>query len=130
MAKKMDPEGLSQHSAIDEDDVEGHAANKVRNAPEGATHKASAIEDDVEGHKQVKSAKRSAVDEDDVEGHAKVKSAKRSAVDDDDVEGHNFGLMSEVLARDLAKSKNRDIQRSASRNNLVSEAKRGTTRKP
>ena len=54
---------------------------------------------------------------------------QRSAVEDD-VEGHNFGLMNPILARDLAQSKNRDIERSASRNNLVSEAKRGTTRKP
>ncbi len=38
--------------------------------------------------------------------------------------------MSPILARDLAQSKNRDIERSASRNNLVSEAKRGKTRKP
>jgi hypothetical protein len=34
-----------------------------------------------------------------------------------------------ILARDLMRSKERDIERAASRNNLVSEAKRAPTRK-
>jgi len=118
--KKMDQDGLVQKSAIGGDDVEGHSGH-LRTAPDGA-----------------KPQRRSATDESDVEGHkGHVKSApagatskQRSAIDDADVEGHNFGLMNPILARDLAQSKNRDIERSASRNNLVSEAKRGTTRKP
>jgi hypothetical protein len=147
--KKMDQDGIMMKTAV-EDDVEGHGSSKVKSAPDGvAPKKRSVVDDsDVEGHgsSKVKSApdgvapkKRSAIDEDDVEGHkGHVKSApdgvaggpKRSAIDEDDVEGHNFGLMSPILARDLAQSKNRDIERSASRNNLVSEAKRARTRKP
>ena len=117
--KKMDQDGITMKSAV-EDDVEGHS-KQVRSAPDGVSPK-----------------KRSVVDDSDVEGHSKqVRSApdgvspqKRSAIGEDDVEGHNFGLMSPILARDLAQSKNRDIERSASRNNLVSEAKRARTRKP
>ncbi|HSW42115.1 MAG TPA: hypothetical protein VLM76_06370, partial [Patescibacteria group bacterium] len=68
-----------------------------------------------------------------VEGH----SAKRRAPDglvkrkatEDDVEGHMIGTMNPILARDLARAKERDIQRTASRGNLISEAKRATRRK-
>jgi hypothetical protein len=63
----------------------------------------------------------------DVEGVNK----KMATGDEDDVEGHMIGTMNPVLARDLSRSKDRDIERSVSRNNLVNEAKRGsTTRKP
>jgi len=55
-------------------------------------------------------------------------SSKRSAVDDD-VEGHMIGTMNPVLARDLSRAKEQDVQRSASRGNLISEAKRAIRRK-
>jgi hypothetical protein len=99
--KKSAADCVSKRSATDEDDVEGHSFNK-KSAPDGIANKKSAP-DGV---------------------------SKRSATDEDDVEGHSFGTMNPLLARDLARSKDRDIERSASRNNLVSEAKRGTTRKP
>ena len=58
--KKMDVDGVSsKRSAVDEDDVEGHASR--RSAPDGVNRRA-----DADG---LTSSKRSAVDEDDVEGH-------------------------------------------------------------
>jgi len=34
---------------------------------------------------------------------------------EDDVEGHNIGVMNPMLARDLARARERDVQREASR---------------
>ncbi len=48
---------------------------------------------------------------------------------EDDVEGHNIGVMNPMLARDLARARDRDIQREASRNSLINEAKRALGRK-
>ncbi len=62
--------------------------------------------------------------DDDVEGH---KLTLRAA--EDDVEGHNIGVMNPMLARDLARAREQDIQREASRNSLISEAKRALGRK-
>jgi hypothetical protein len=94
--------------------------------------KRSAVPDDVEGHGgTMKSApKRSAVP-DDVEGHGgTMKSApKRSAIEEDDVEGHDIGTMKLSVAREINDAKIRDTQRAASRNNLISEAKRALRRK-
>ena len=42
---------------------------------------------------------------------------------EDDVEGHNIGVMNPILARE------RDVQREASRNSLIGEAKRALGRK-
>jgi hypothetical protein len=58
--------------------------------------------------------------EDDVEGHGF--SAKKAV--EDDVEGHNIGVMNPMLARDLARARERDVQREASRHSLIGEAKR------
>ena len=128
--KQKAPDGVIKSKAV-EDDVEGHSIKQK--APDGVI-KSKATEDDVEGHVAKKKspdgvAKKKAVDEDDVDGHvAKKKSpdgvAKKKAVDEDDVEGHMIGTMNPVLARDLARAKERDIQRAASRGNLISEAKR------
>ncbi len=74
-----------------------------------------AVEDDVEGHRLNKKSAPEGVN-------------KRIAVEDD-VEGHMIGTMNPTLARDLSRAKERDIARSVSRNNLVSEVKRGITRK-
>jgi len=52
------------------------------------------------------------------EGHSKQRAVE------DDVEGHNIGVMNPMLARDLARARERDIQRETSRNSLISEAKR------
>jgi hypothetical protein len=76
--------------------------------------KAPAIEDDVEGHRLAKPS---------------PDGMKKAPAIEDDVEGHNFGTLNPILARDLMRSKERDIERAASRNNLVSEAKRAPTRK-
>ena len=90
----------------------------TRKAVEGddfATRKAT--EDDVEGHGF---STRKAVEGDDF--------AARKATEDD-VEGHNFGVMNPMLARDLARARERDVQREASRNSLIGEAKRALGRK-
>jgi hypothetical protein len=110
------------------------ANTKKRLKEEGAvgSPKRSAVPDDVEGHGgTMKSApKRSAVP-DDVEGHGgTMKSApKRSAIEEDDVEGHDIGTMKLSVAREINDAKIRDTQRAASRNNLISEAKRALRRK-
>ena len=100
-----------------EDDVEGHSFAK-RAAVEGeGLLKRMATEDDVEGH-ALKS--RSAVEPD---GHGKHR------VTEDDVEGHNIGVMNPILARELSRARERDVQREASRNSLIGEAKRALGRK-
>ena len=53
----------------------------------------------------------------------------RADATDDDVEGHSIGVMNPMLARDLARARERDIQREASRNSLINEAKRALGRK-
>jgi hypothetical protein len=58
--------------------------------------------------------------EDDVEGHG----GGKLRATEDDVEGHGGGIMNPMLARDLARARERDIQRETSRNSLISEAKR------
>jgi hypothetical protein len=90
----------------------------TRKAVEGddfATRKAT--EDDVEGHGF---STRKAVEGDDF--------AARKATEDD-VEGHNIGVMNPMLARDLARARERDVHREASRNSLIGEAKRALGRK-
>ena len=77
----------------------------------------NATEDDVEGHGF---STRKAVEGDDF--------AARKATEDD-VEGHNIGVMNPMLARDLARARERDVQREASRNSLIGEAKRALGRK-
>ncbi len=73
---------------------------------------------------------RQRVSEDDVEGHTfRAKAVEgdevsRQRVSEDDVEGHNIGVMNPMLARDLARARERDIQREVSRNSLIGEAKR------
>jgi len=73
---------------------------------------------------------RAKATEDDVEGHAfRAKAVEgdeafRAKATEDDVEGHNIGAMNPMLARDLARARERDIQREASRNSLISEARR------
>ena len=48
---------------------------------------------------------------------------------EDDVEGHNIGVVNPVLARELARARERDVQREASRHSLIGEAKRALGRK-
>jgi hypothetical protein len=102
-----------------------------------------ATEDDVEGHSMVRAVEpdgailRKATEEDDVEGHGfKARSAVesdgailRKATEEDDVEGHNIGVMNPILARELSRARERDVQREASRNSLIGEAKRALGRK-
>ena len=74
--------------------------------------------------------------EDDVEGHGLSTRTVGEGDDfatgkatEDDVEGHNIGVMNPMLARDLARARERDVQREASRNSLIGEAKRALGRK-
>jgi len=76
-------------------------------APEGV-RRTQAVEDDVEGHRKLKAP----------EG------VRRTKAVEDDVEGHTIGSMHPIMARDLARAKERDVQRAVSRGNLISEAKR------
>ena len=92
------------------------------------TSKQKALEPD--GHLSKKAV------EDDVEGHGL---SSRKAVEDagftsrkaveDDVEGHNIGVVNPILARELSRARERDVQREASRNSLIGEAKRALGRK-
>jgi hypothetical protein len=73
--------------------------------------------------------------EDDVEGHAFTRKASagdefaaRKATEDD-VEGHNIGVVNPILAQELSRARERDVQREASRNSLIGEAKRALKRK-
>ena len=77
-----------------------------------------ATEDDVEGHGF---KARSAVEPD---GHLAAPKAT-----EDDVEGHNIGVMNPILARELSRARERDVQREASRNSLIGDAKRALGRK-
>jgi hypothetical protein len=103
--------------------------SSTRKAIEGddfATRKAT--EDDVEGHGF---STRKAVEGDDFATRKAVEGddfATRKATEDD-VEGHNIGVMNPMLARDLARARERDVQREASRNSLIGEAKRALGRK-
>jgi len=126
---RMGPEGAAgrtQRSATG-DDVEGHVFNK-KQAPDGfSSSKRAAIGgDDVEGHgaKIHKMGPEGALKS----GQASLTGTKRQATEDD-VEGHMIGAMNPMLARDLARAKERDVQRAASRGNLISEAKRAIRRK-
>ena len=95
-----------------------------------STFKNKATDDDVEGH----SLSQKATD-DDVEGHSLSQKAvgadeiSRQKVVEDDVEGHSIGVMNPILARELSRARERDIQREASRNSLIGEAKRALGRK-
>jgi hypothetical protein len=86
--------------------------------PDGHNKAPKATEDDVEGHTF---KARSAVEPD---GHNKAPKAT-----EDDVEGHNIGVMNPILARELSRARERDVQREASRNSLIGEAKRALGRK-
>jgi len=78
---------------------------------------------------------RSKASEDDVEGHRLAMKATegdeiaRTRASEDDVEGHDIGRMDPMLAREFARARERDVQREASRNSLIAEAKRAPKRK-
>jgi hypothetical protein len=88
------------------------------------TSKSKAIEGNVEGHGATAHPKAT---DDDAEGHGAT--AHPKATEDDDVEGHSIGVMNPILARELSRARERDIQREASRNSLIGEAKRALGRK-
>jgi len=141
-------EGDGHHSRrATEDDVEGHNMAHRALEPDGIhTARKATEDDDVEGHSFTKHTAvepdgihtaRKATEDDDVEGHGfKARSAVesdgailRKATEDDDVEGHNIGVMNPILARELSRARERDVQREASRNSLIGEAKRALGRK-
>ena len=99
-----------------EDDVEGHSMVARVVAADGLTSR-KATEDDVAGHSL---SSRKAVED---EGFTSRKATE------DDVEGHNIGVMNPILARELSRARERDVQREASRNSLIGEAKRALGRK-
>jgi hypothetical protein len=114
--KAIEGDDFAKSRAV-EDDVEGHGF-KARSAVEPDGHsKSRAVEDDVEGHSL---SSRKAVEPD---GHSKSRAVE------DDVEGHNIGVMNPILARELSRARERDVQREASRNSLIGEAKRALGRK-
>ena len=61
-----------------------------------------------------------------IEGDGVIKSR---ATDEDDVEGHVIGVMNPMLAHELSRARERDVQREASRNSLIGDAKRALKRK-
>jgi len=93
-----------------------------RQDEDGLTRR-QATEDDVEGH----SARRSAPDG--INRRQDEDGLTRRQATEDDVEGHMIGSMNPVMARELARAKERDVQRAASRGNLISEAKRAIRRR-
>jgi hypothetical protein len=105
---------MTSKSKAIEGNVEGH----------GATAHPKATDDDAEGHGATAHPKAT---EDDAEGHGAT--AHPKATEDDDVEGHSIGVMNPILARELSRARERDIQREASRNSLIGEAKRALGRK-
>jgi hypothetical protein len=139
--KKAGPDDLTKRM-VTEDDVEGHG-NIKKSAPDGVAVPKATEDDDVEGHGNVKrsapdgnTTKKKAVEDDDVEGHGNIKKSapdgnttKKKAVEDDDVEGHMIGTMNPVMARELARAKEQDVQRAVSRGNLISDVKRAVRRK-
>jgi hypothetical protein len=102
-------------SRASEDDVEGHVM-KAKGVEGDELIKSRASEDDVEGH--VMKAKG-------VEGDELIK----SRASEDDVEGHSIGVMNPILAHELSRARERDVQREASRNSLIGDAKRALKRK-
>jgi hypothetical protein len=140
--KAIEGDEVLRNPRATEDDVEGHGF-KAAQAVEAdeVLRNPRATEDDVEGH-GFKAAQAVEADEvlrnprateDDVEGHgfkaaqaveAEGHNPRRRATEDDDVEGHNIGALNPIMARDLARAHERDIQREVSRNSLIADAKR------
>jgi hypothetical protein len=84
--------------------------------------------DDVEGHGIARGHVRNA---DDVEGHGIARGHVRNADPDDgseDVEGHSM-LLDPGIARDLARAREKEIQKRAERHGLEEEARRPLNRK-
>ncbi len=122
--KAAEPEDFSKKSRADgdEDDVEGHSS---------AAKKPRATEDDVEGHSSAAKKPRAAGDEEDTEGHSsKLKAAEpedfskksRADGDEDDTEGHMF-LASPSLNQEMARARERDIQRNLKAHATKDEAR-------
>jgi hypothetical protein len=109
--KAIEGDGHTARRRATEDDVEGHRLNAKAVEGEGINRR-QATEDDVEGHRLNAKA---------VEGEG---INRRQATEDDDVEGHNIGALNPIMARDLARAHERDIQREVSRNSLIADAKR------
>jgi hypothetical protein len=134
--KAIEGDGHTARRRATEDDVEGHRLNAKAVEGEGINRR-QATEDDVEGHRlnakavEGEGINRRQATEDDVEGHRLNAKAvegeginRRQATEDDDVEGHNIGALNPIMARDLARAHERDIQREVSRNSLIADAKR------
>ncbi len=113
MADKQQPQGFAVRRATEDDDVEGHRFSAPRVAePEGMHARRKATEDDdVEGHRF--SAPRVA----EPEGHI-----GRKATEDDDVEGHSM-LINPLVARELSRARERDVQANVKRHNFERDAR-------
>jgi hypothetical protein len=71
------PGSLGGEAWKDDDSVEGHIMDDLKQDQDVEGHRFQATDDDTEGHRF------QAADDDDTEGHAALK-----ATDDDDTEGH------------------------------------------
>lgn len=56
--------------------------------------------------------------------------SRTPTTDEDDVEGHNIGAVNPILARELARAREQDVARSASRSSVLGEIRRAARRKP
>ena len=125
--KAIEGDGYNKLPRATEDDVEGHTMVRAVE-PDGHNKAPKAVEGDDFVSKRV-------TEGDDVEGHQLLRKAVEGddfvskRVTEDDVEGHNIGVMNPILARELSRARERDVQREASRNSLIGEAKRALGRK-
>jgi hypothetical protein len=114
--KASEPEGVSKQARAtgDENDVEGHGGKARAAEPEGVSKQARATgdENDVEGH----GGKARAAEPEGVSKQA------RATGDEDDVEGHMF-LASPSLNQEMARARERDIQRNLKTHATKDEAR-------
>jgi hypothetical protein len=96
MADKQQPQGHSARRATEDDDVEGHRVSTPRAAEPDGHSKSRAVEP---------------------EGHL-----ARKATEDDDVEGHSM-LINPLIARELSRARERDVQANVKRHNFENDAR-------
>ena len=129
--RRRGPRLRRQASKATEDDVEGH--KWTQEGHRGRRRGPQRDRGDLEGHRRTTSrateASASARRPPRTTSRATARRSRPRGAREDDVEGHNIGVMNPMLARDLARAREQDIQREASRNSLIGEAKRALGRK-
>lgn len=103
MADKVQPQGFDKRRATE---GEGFAVKRVTE------------EDDVEGHRFI-SARDGVSKKRDEEGEG---FAVRRATEDDDVEGHSM-MINPLVARELSRARERDVQANVKRHNYENDAR-------